>query len=189
MSSLVLTPENQIQRLNNVFAKIEDLQSLPLERLIAPPKEKAWSIIEIIEHLNIAYSLYKNKMEIALKAAPETEKGPWSFKVRPWQRFVINSQRPKGNVRKWKVKTLQRFEPLIDKNALTQENVDAIFSQFLAHHYQLKTSIVASRSKDMKQRRITSAIGAMVRFYLPEAFEFLICHAERHMVQIDEILA
>lgn len=189
MASLVLTPENQIQRLNHIFGKVKNLQGLPSEKLTDPPQKKAWSIIEIIEHLINAYSFYENKIEVALKAAPDAEKGSWSFKARPWQRFVIESQRPKGTVRKWKMKTLKRFEPLIDRGSLTQEKTDTIFDRFLTLYGQLKASIVVSRSKDMKQQRFTSAVGPIVRFYLPEAFEFLICHAERHMVQIDDILA
>lgn len=41
----------------------------------------------------------------------------------------------------------------------------------------------------MSHSKINSALGPIVKFYLPEAFEFLIGHDERHLVQITEIQA
>ncbi|MEM9650215.1 MAG: hypothetical protein AAF969_17190, partial [Bacteroidota bacterium] len=118
---------------------------------------------------------------------PDVASGSSEFKARWWQKVVIAGQRPKNGKRKWKMKTLKRFEPLLDQ-PLTQEKIDAVFETFYIRHAHLKEAIVKSRGKDVTQAKIISAIGPIVNFYLPECFEFLLCHLERHMMQIDEIL-
>ena len=119
---------------------------------------------------------------------PTLDVTPNEFKARTWQKIVIAGQRPKNGKRKWKMKTLKRFEPLLDKETLTQEKIDAVFETFFTRQTHLKEAILKSRNKDVTQVKIPSAIGPIVNFYLPECFEFLLCHLERHMLQIDEIL-
>ncbi|NHF58916.1 hypothetical protein FK220_006170 [Flavobacteriaceae bacterium TP-CH-4] len=186
MAGLFISPENQIQRLNQITNEIARLKSLPLSLLTVPPKPKAWSIIEIIAHLNIAYGLYEEKINGALAKCPNKQSETEPFKARAWQRFVINGQRPKGNVRKWKMKTLKKFEPLLSPENRNQEQISSIFDTFQTHYGHLRQAILTGRNKDLSKVKITSAIGPIVRFYLPECFEFLLCHAERHLVQINE---
>lgn len=85
------------------------------------------------------------------------------------------------------MKTLKKFEPTISSSR-TQKDMDTVFQDFFDTHESLKESILASREKHMDHKKFSSAIGPIVRFRLPEAFEFLICHAERHKVQIEGIL-
>ncbi|WP_222982343.1 hypothetical protein [Flagellimonas meishanensis] len=188
MASLIVSPENQIQRLNAVLAEVEQLQKLDLQTLSTPPGPKSWSIVEVLEHLNVAYGLYRQKLDQLLKDAPEIQKDSNTFKVRTWQKMIINIQRPKGGVRKWKMKTLKRFEPLLNRQGLDEKTVAGIFISFFDAHLHLKDCILQSRGKDVSQQQVTSAIGPLVKFYPPEAFEFLLSHLERHMAQIDEIL-
>ncbi|MCL6274158.1 DinB family protein [Muricauda sp. 2012CJ35-5] len=189
MAKLYITPENQIQRLNGVFLKVQELQNLPFTQLTTPLDPKSWSVLEVIEHLNKSYLLYYNKLEAALQNLPDTENDPSEFKARVWQKIVIEAQRPKNGVVKWKLKTLKRFEPLLDLSQLDQGDANKVFEDFNKLHQHLKTCILESRNKELKKTKITSAIGPIVLFYLPECYEFLICHIERHMVQIEGILS
>ena len=188
MASLLLSPENQIQRLNHIVNNVKTLQELELSKLTTPPNPKSWNVVEVLEHLNIAYGIYMPRLDDAFIKLPDVDSGPSEFKARWWQKIVIAGQRPKNGVRKWKMKTLKRFEPLLDRQTLTQEKIDAVFETFFTRNTHLKEAILKSRSKDVIQVKIISAIGPIVNFYLPECFEFLLCHMERHMVQIDEIL-
>lgn len=188
MASFIVTPENQIQRLNSVLHKVNELRLLDNRQLITPPNSNAWSVVETIEHLNIAYQLYIDKIDTALVNLPCKENTDTSFKVRWWQRFVIDSTRPKNNKRKMKMKTLKRFEPVLEVAKLDQDAMEAIFERFEKLHLHLKNAIVESRSKNSSKLKISSAIGPIVSFYLPECFEFLLAHIERHMLQIDEII-
>ncbi|PWL39989.1 hypothetical protein DKG77_03940 [Flagellimonas aquimarina] len=188
MASLQITSENQIQRLNGILNHVKTIQALDISQLLATPNSKSWNVVEVIAHLNISYNLYAEKIDAALDKLPNTNSDSKEFKARPWQKFVIEGQRPKEGIRKWKMKTLKRFEPLLSHEDLNREKIDAIFTEFFILHDHLKQSIIKSRSKEVSKAKITSAIGPLVRFYLPEAFEFLLSHMERHMVQIDEIL-
>nr|WP_299386432.1 hypothetical protein [Allomuricauda sp.] len=187
MASLLITSENQIQRLNQIVNKVKELQALEVSQLTTAPHSKSWNVVEVIEHLNIAYGIYMPKLDEAFSKMPSLDVAPNEFKARTWQKIVIAGQRPKNGVRKWKMKTLKRFEPLLD-NPLPQEKIDAVFETFFTRHAHLKEAILKSRNKDVTQVKITSAIGPIVNFYVPECFEFLLCHLERHMVQIDRIL-
>jgi len=169
--------------------KVEVLQSLDFNQLTTPPKPKSWSIIEIIEHLNIAYEIYVDRIDTTLANLPTTITDDTSFKARPWQRFVIEGARPKNNKRKWKIKTLKKFVPVLDLKNLDDSHLTRVFERFKELHLHLKNSILASRSKNVTQLKINSGIGPIVNFYLPESFEFLIVHLERHMIQIEELLA
>ncbi|THV61366.1 hypothetical protein EZV76_03290 [Flagellimonas alvinocaridis] len=188
MAQLLLTPENHIQRLNAILNKVDQLQNLGLPSLTTPPNSKSWNILEVLVHLNIAYGHYQQKFNQHIPKLPDNKSENEGFRIRRWQKLVVDSQRPKEGVRKWKMKTLKKFEPLLDHNQLNHEKAEEIFKTFFELHNHLKEAVLLCRKKEVSQLKIPSAIGPIVLFYLPEAFEFLICHLERHMVQIDEIL-
>ena len=188
MASLILTSENQIQRLNGILSKVESLSKLDVKKLTTSPKPKSWNVVEVIEHLNMAYRIYVPKVDNALAQSLDVQKETEGFKARGWQKFVIQGQLSKDGKRKMKMKTLKRFTPIFTAADLTQEKIDEVFANFFELNNHLKQSILSSRSKDVSKKKFSSAIGPIVNFYLPEAFEFLLCHMERHMVQIDEIL-
>ncbi|USD26546.1 DinB family protein [Flagellimonas marinaquae] len=188
MAKLFLTPENQIQRLNIVLNNVVSLQELDTDMLTNVSVPDTWSIIEVLAHLNIAYGPYRNQLDEAISNMTDSNEEQKPFRARPWQKMIIEMLRPKGIRRKWKMKTMKRFEPLLDRKNMGKEKVEDIFREFFELHGHLKHSILKSRNKDISKIKITSGIGPIVKFYLPESFEFLLCHLERHMVQIDEIL-
>lgn len=188
MAKLLLTPENQIQRLNQLLNFVDSLKTLELNNLTERPHEKAWHVLEVLEHLSIAYSLYTDKISTILKELEDSSGEPWEYHPGFWNRFVIEGQRPKGTKRPFKIKTLKKFEPLLSKQP-NQKEASTVFKGFFEAYNSLKQSILQSRTKKIAHKKITSAIGPIVKFHLPEVFEFLICHAERHKIQIDEIMA
>lgn len=188
MANLVITPENQIQRLNSILNSVEKMKSLDSAQLIFRSNSKSWSVIEIIEHLNIAYEIYVDKIDDTLKALPEKAGEHTPFTSNWWQSFIIKGVKPKDNKRKLKIKTLKKFKPLLELETLDKSAIKAIFDRFDDLQLHLKNAILESRSKDVRKIRINSGIGSIIKFYLPESFEFLISHMERHMVQVDEVL-
>ncbi|WP_299533378.1 DinB family protein [Ulvibacterium sp.] len=187
MPPLLITSENQIQRLNLLMKTIGQLQELDISKLTTPPKPKAWSVLEIIEHLSIAYTFYVEKIDAALAKSPERTTENEVLKARAWQKLIIKGQRPKEGKRQWKMKTLQKFEPIFSNN-LSQEQINEAFEKFNHLYDHLKQSILNGRQKEVSKTKVSSAIGPIVTFYLPECFEFLLSHAERHLVQIQETL-
>ena len=188
MAALLITSENQIQRLNHLIEQVKEWQKLDVDILIQRSNNKAWSIVEIIEHMSIAYGSYVDKVSKALDQCPEKIGEASPFRSRTWQKLVIQSQRPKDGQRKWKMKTLKQFEPHLTDKVFDRQSVDDIFTKFYQKYDHLYHSILKSRQKDVKGAKFSSAIGPIVNFYLPECFEFVLGHAERHMVQIQEML-
>lgn len=188
MAKLVITPENQIQRLNSILNTVENLASLPTNQLVYRPRPKSWSVIEIIEHLSVAYDIYVDKIDSALEKLPEKAGDDTSFTPNWWQRFIINGVKPKGGQRKLKIKTLKKFEPLLQLETLDEATIVPVFERFKKLQLHLKNAILVTRFKEVKASKINSGIGPIVKFYLPESFEFLIAHMERHMLQIEEVL-
>lgn len=188
MANLVITPENQIQRLNTILNTVENLTSLPTSQLVYRPNPKSWSVIEIIEHLSVAYDIYVDKIDAALEKLPEKVGDDTSFTPNWWQGFIINGVVPKGGQRKLKIKTLKKFEPILQLETLDAAAISMIFDRFNTLQEHLKKAILTTRFKDVRKTRINSGIGPIVKFYLPESFEFLIAHMERHMLQIEEVL-
>ncbi|MEM8927423.1 MAG: hypothetical protein AAGC45_04415 [Bacteroidota bacterium] len=188
MAKLLLTPENQIQRLNQLLNAVENLKERSLIELTHRPHEKSWNVLEVLEHLCISYALYEEKIQKSLNQLGVESEEPWEYRPGFWNRFVLEGQRPKGKKRAFKMKTLKKFEPQLPK-AVTPQDAETVFEKFKESHIQLKKFILASRNRQMNHQRIPSAIGPIIKFHLPEAFEFLICHMERHKVQIDEIVS
>ena len=111
MAKLSLTPENQIQRLNIVLNNVKSLQELDADVLTNVSIPDTWSIIEVLSHLNIAYGHYQNKFNEVIPRMTNLNEEQKPFRTRPWQKMIIEMQRPKGTQRKWKMKTMKRFEP------------------------------------------------------------------------------
>lgn len=188
MNKVKVSAENQTQRLNHTIKRVQELQSLDFQTLSTRPDSKSWSIIEVIGHMNSAYLLYEDRIDECLAVLPEKEHPEDSFLAGRNSSLFIKLIAPQGNKRPMKMKTMKKFEPVFSGDQLNPNSIKAVFNQFFLYQDHLKDAIKQSRSKDLKKAKVVSAIGPLVKFYLPEAFEFLISHQERHLVQINGVL-
>jgi len=178
--------ENQIGRLNRLISEMNNIAQLPEEQLRRRPAKGAWSILEVVEHMNKAYDPhYRNHLEKALHQALEQEAAPTEFRGGRIARFFYNGIRPQDGRRKMKMKTLKKFQPeTVDQ--LTAKTVFTVFFELQDH---LKAQIIKARNSNISGKKIPSAIGSLIQFTIPECFEFVISHEERHLLQCAEILA
>lgn len=183
MSALKISPEDQIQRVNHLLNQVRTLQSLDDSTLQFQEEEK-WNLIQVIEHLNLAYLDYKPKFDKTVPLLQHSKREEAYFLVRGIKKIFIQGQKPKEGKRRFKMKTFKKMDPQSAKNS---SEIKAVFDRFDQYYGELKAHIIACRGKHMKQLKITSAIGPLLKFYLPEAFEFLLAHAERHWAQIEEL--
>lgn len=191
MAKLFLSAEDQIQRLNRLVSEMEKLESMESELLLEPPGEGEWCVVEIVSHMNQAYRLYEDRIDKLLAELPERkgEEGDDQFRGRGMAKMAIRSIRPVNGERKRRMKTMKRFEPAMKMESISNDKLSETFALFYRYQDHLKESIKKSRSKDVRKKRLNSAIGPIVRFYLPEAFDFLISHEERHLLQAQEVIA
>lgn len=188
MSTLKLVAEDQIQRVNFLINNVKEFQMLTPEALLQKPNSKTWSPFEVLEHMNIAYEIYRPRIDKLIQQLPDLSTSQTVFQAHTFPKLFIHMIKPKREERKWKMKTMKRFEPQIYSPVIKPEGIAEMFERFYDNKAHLKQAILDSRSKKVDQKRIVSAIGPIVKFYLPEAYEFIICHAERHLLQMREIL-
>ncbi len=180
-----LSYEQQITLWNRIHQAIENLQQLPEAILTQRPSAKAWSVAEVIAHMYHAYMPhYDQQLERVLQQAKDNPQG--TTKMKPsWRASLMwKMMRPKEGKRPFKMKTFKRFEPKpADLQGL------AIIPKYLEAHKKMKAHLLASREVDSGSLKLPSAIGPLVSFTLPEAFEFLLSHEQRHLQQIHDTLA
>lgn len=188
MATLLLSPEDQLQRLNALVAEVETWQSLNRDQLLQQPAPGKWSIIEIVGHMNAAYGIYRDRIGAALTKLPSGQRLDNTFRARWFPKLFIKMMRPQNGQRKWKMKTLPKFEPETAQKAPGRIATEAVFEDFFGHQDHLRKAILDSRGRDIRGVKVVSSIGPILRFYLPECFDFIISHEERHLVQAKEIM-
>lgn len=169
------------QNLNFVKSDIATLDSAQLNW---KESAKKWSVVEVIGHLNKVFDLYLPNFEKVLDSAIELngESGT------PLQRtllgrFSIYSQKPKGQKVRFKMKTFDFFQPVHDA-----DTTDETINTFIENKDRFNELIKKARLKNLKGIKMPTALGEKLKFYIPECFEFVLAHEDRHMVQIQGIL-
>jgi len=176
--------EQLLERSNNVINFIErQLKPMNDERLTWKEHPKKWSLIETVDHLNKVYDVYLDNFEKAVLAA--TPLGSQVPKLRHTilGRLSIYSMKPKGRKRKFKMKTFDFFEPDDGKGA------NKILETFFANKEKFNELMREARLRDLTNIKIPTALGEKMKFYVPECFDFIMSHEERHIVQMEDILA
>lgn len=167
---------------NGNYIKI-DIASKGPSKLNWKESEKKWSVLEVIEHLNKVYDLYFPNFNKAIESAPENHGQDNILQRTLMGRLSIYSQKPKGQKVRFKMKTFSFFQPNTSKNSL--EEVES----FLDKKEAFNDFIKRARLKDLKGIKMPTALGEKMKFYIPECFEFILAHEDRHLVQIQNILS
>lgn len=176
-----------IERSSEVRNFIEDeIASLSIDKLNWRENHNKWTVLEVLSHLNQVYELYAPKFEQALEHATKMEPPLISGKNQTTLlgRLSIYSMLPKKRKRRFKMTTFEFFEP-ISNPAQPNETIE----RFLRNKSQFEGFVTKSKSFNIEGLKVSTALGEKVRFYIPECFEFIMAHEERHIVQIDELLA
>ena len=182
---MALTYEQLLQHSNQSKSRISDrTKDLGLDALNWKENKKKWSVLEVISHLNRVYELYFPNFEKVLATASDlTEFDSPSLQKTLLGRLCIYSMRPKGSKRKFKMQTFDFFEPHVNGN-----DTNETLQDFLKNKETFHSLIKRARLKNLKNKKIPTALGEKMKFYVAECFEFLLAHEDRHLIQIDDIL-
>jgi hypothetical protein len=161
------------------------IMSLSNEELNWKESPKKWSVLETVSHLNQVYELYEPKFEQVLANG---QKRSLEIKTTKKQttilgRLSIYSMLPKKRKRRFKMKTFDFFEPISNPSAPNET-----IQRFLGNKAKFDGFVIKSETLDITGLKVSTALGEKVRFFMPECFEFIMAHEERHIVQIEEIL-
>jgi len=163
--------------------RMDELMEMLIRRLEQRPRPKAWSALEIVEHLNILSGHYVKRLSKAYGANGVylTE----SFLPGRWGDKFTASMRPLPDGRiPGPMRTLWFFEP----KAAQAKGMRSL-QEFRALLEEEASLLDKARSQGMEGPRITSTLGPILRFKIGDAFRFMIAHQQRHFLQIDRALA
>jgi hypothetical protein len=178
--------EKMLQQSNQIKNYIKvDVASLPEEQLTRKPNEKKWSALEVVEHLNKVYPVYLDNFRNAIESADDlAENEEQQMQRTIIGRLAVFTNKPKGKKRRFKMKTFDFFRP-----AVGPEQSHQVIDTFIKNKETFNELMKMARKKNLKNIKIPTALGEKVKFYIPECFNFLIAHEERHVVQIELTLA
>lgn len=163
-----------------VKSEAAKFKSLDREHLYYKPDIHKWSVLECIEHLNIADAHYITQFEKKLSVAPSSDSTV--FKPGWMGNYFVNMIKPKedGTIPS-PMKTWKRFVPEVHVQHDT-------LSKFIEDQDYLLNALEKSKSLDLNTVKITSALGSILTFKLGDAFRFLIGHNQRHLIQAKNVL-
>ena len=190
MGRVIIQSENQLQRINSIVNHLQELRKEAVEVLIQRPTEKSWCALEVIKHMSLGQTPYNPKIENALGELADVKEAIDPVKATSIPSFLIKRFPPseKGKIR-FKMKTMKFFKPVFDPSSISEADVESLFDELFEHLEKLRGFVQQYRLKDVQAIRFNSAVGAWVRFNVAEACEFIICHNERHMKQIENVLS
>ena len=180
-----INPEQQIQRINHLKNVLEGYHSIAEQDLNRRPNKKAWSILEVMKHISMAHKAYQANIIAAFDKSSKQSQVVDQLKCSPISSYLIKRFPPiQGEIR-FKMKTLKKFQPIFPEQGVASSEV---IQELNASLDELKSWINQYRNTPISLKKFNSAIGPMVRFNIPEACEFILCHNERHFYQIDKAL-
>lgn len=180
------TLDELLQRSNEMGHFIEnEVAGLPQDVLTRKPSEKTWSAIEVVDHLNKVYNTYLDNFDKAISSANDLPDGAESKHKSSFIGWMgAYTMKPKGQKRKFKMKTFDFFQPTVE-----DASHDQTIQTFLSNKTRFNELIKNARSKDITKIKMPTAMGDRYKMYVGECFAFVLAHEERHMVQIQELMA
>ena len=169
---------NKIDELTTEFKK--DFGELPVKELNWKPDASVWSIAENMDHLIVVNKTYFPILE---EVRAGKHKLPFLAKFKFVPRFlgklILKNVQPD---RKRKIKTFKMWQPLRSTHSIN------ILQQFAEHQEELKQWISSHSDLLHKNVIIASPANPNLVYQLETAFDIIVAHEERHLVQAREIL-
>ncbi len=162
-----------------------DFYFLEEEELRRKPAPGKWSISEVFAHINLVNGFYLKNISKALEEAEDVNHD--EVKVSWLGRMLKKSMEPRDGKIPYKMPTFPSINPRkrTAKGIALDEKV--IFRDFVNDMDQWEELLIKAYDKDIDQLRVES-IFPWLRLRLPDAFEFIIAHTHRHLLQARKIL-
>lgn len=151
----------------------------PDELLNLRPGPDAWSVAQVLDHLQVINRSYYPLVEKYRQGRLHL---PWLARFRFWSRqmgrLLLQSVDPS---RRRKMKTFPIWEPAPD------DLPAGAIARFLEHQEEFKTFMTGCRDLLAQEVVIHSPANRMISYSLADAFSILVTHEERHLQQAREI--
>jgi hypothetical protein len=177
MDAFIQTLHKEIDTTTLAFQN--EFGNLPLDLLNIKPNPDTWSIGQNIDHLIVINESYVPVLAKAHKGqlqVPFWGKLPVVYNF--FGNFILKSSGPD---RSKKIKTFPIWQP-----AQSEVSTD-ILTRFSEHQKKLKALISEAKPLLEKKTLITSPANDKITYTLEKAFEIIVAHEKRHLIQAKEV--
>jgi hypothetical protein len=178
---LIETLQGELRR---QIGRCSQLREMPVEVLHQRPAAERWSVMEVLQHLNLSSGHYLGILQ-RLYADPNNRiRSRPTFTPGRWGDFTTKAMDPKpdGSIG-WRMKTMAMFEPR-DVSTTGMKALDTY--EVMCQGFM--DLLESARNRGLEGEKVTSTLGPILRFKLGDAFRFPIAHQQRHMLQIERVL-
>ncbi|HEU4471866.1 MAG TPA: DinB family protein [Flavisolibacter sp.] len=159
-----------------VIAAAEHLRSADPVKLSYTTGEGSWSVVQVLEHLNM-YSRHYLPLVEKLMVHISKDMNAW-FVPGFWGNYFTKLMMPKTVFEiSNKMKTPKYFRPA------KSVNVEGVFKEFFQHQQKLLQLLEVSRRRNLNTIHVPITLSRFIRLRLGDMFRFLVAHELRHMIQ------
>ncbi len=176
------------QQLRAQLAHVDALLDLPTERLLKRPAPDRWSVMEVVQHMNLSSGHYHRLLQRLYANENNGLRFRSTFTPGLLGQYSVNAMTPKPNGDiPMRMRTLRMFDPA----RTAPVNADDALAPLLRFREMLHGFmglLERARTRGLEGEKVTSTLGPIIRFKAGDAFRFPIAHQERHFLQIDRVL-
>ncbi|GAA4834525.1 DinB family protein [Algivirga pacifica] len=184
MSKIII--DEQLRRIDVLENRLKEIFQNDYQLLLQPPAKGKWSVVEVIGHMTKSHQLYRPKFERLLSTLPTVNTPHKEVTLSWFNAMLVGMLAPKEGQIRYKMKTGKQFiAPPVGQDEAGVREAFSLFFQELAYFKEVTKK---SKGLDYTKKKVPSALGPIVRFYLPEAVEFMLVHDERHLLQVERTL-
>ena len=159
----------------------EKVQPLDEEALRWRPGPKRWNVFEVVEHLNRFADHYLPKFDEIIER-PKKLKKRNSYRSGPIGEYVVKIVKPVNGVIVNKANSPRRANPFL------RQLDRSVFDTHIKQQKDLREILDSARHLDLGRNRIPIVGANWLRFNLGDSLRIMIHHAERHYVQLDNLV-
>lgn len=178
--AMMVDPRALLLDLRRTTAAYEQLlRGITLPRLFFKPDARAWSAAQLLDHLIVANAGYIPQLRDALaRLRAEGKRGSGPFKVGFLAAAFVKSVSPGSR----SMSAPERYRP-------TDTPTDDLPRRFLEQQEAIDRLLVEADGLDLRALKVTSPANRLVKVRVGEAFLVIVRHEERHLLQLQRILA
>lgn len=147
--------------------------------------EGSWSLIEVFEHLNDVNAHYLKHIRIAHNKAKKSQTAQ-SISHSFFGKWFANRMKPVDGINKSKTKAFKNLDPRTKraKGIAVLENI--VFKDILDDLTDMKNLLKDAEELDLSKAKVQSLIS-YISFKYADAWDVVLSHYERHMIQAKNI--
>jgi DinB superfamily len=173
--------QNLQDDVRQIIFSANQLQQYPQEILVKQPEPNAWSVAQVLEHLNIYSRYYIEAIEKQLHR--HQTKATNTFTAGWLGNYFTNLMKPtKDNSIAKKMKAPKNAIPSL------QPNINNMLAECISHQHHLLNVLTIAASADLNTNRIPTSLSKLVKLKLGDTFRFFVAHEQRHFLQIANVL-